>query len=235
MERRVLEAQIAYFVCELHEQVAQHDADEQCDEKAIRKLTHCVENRKIPGHDRGDGELKRDDARCVVEQRLALQHCLLPVWNGCALRHGRHSEGVGRAERRTESERRSKRHRRHDCVKRETDCKRDCHDQPDSIGEHGVAVVPQRGLVRLARFVEQQRCDEQHEEQLGIQRYRNALLRKKRHGNAAGDLDERKRQARQKLVDDGGREHGCEEHQCKLECSHPLPPPSLRFVCVAFW
>ena len=81
-------------------------------------------------------------------------------------------------------------------------------------------VVPERSLIGLPRLVEEQRRDEKDEEQLGVERHRDLLLCEKRYGNAAGYLNQGKRQARQKLVDHGGSQHGSQEHQCKLECRH---------------
>jgi len=83
-----------------------------------------------------------------------------------------------------------------------------------------VPVAPEFGFICLARLVEQQRGDEQHEEDFRVQRYGNALVRDEGHDDTACDLDERQRHAWKELVYDRRCEHGDQKNESEFERRH---------------
>ena len=84
------------------------------------------------------------------------------------LAKGRDGHGIGGPQRRAQGKRRRKRDGRLEPVQHEADYQDRSEHQADGKGHDGSFVVPKPAFTRMPRFVEQQRGNEQHKEQLRI-------------------------------------------------------------------
>ena len=89
-------------------------------------------------------------------------------------------------------------------------------------GLQGGILPPQGGLVGLARLVEEQRRDEQHEEQLGLQVDTDGLQRKRSDDDAERNLNQRRGDFGHELIDDGGNQHRQSQEHYQFECRHKV-------------
>ena len=230
VERRVLEAPRAHAPHEEVAQIPQRQADGDAAEEAHDEVERGVKQRERARGGRRKGELERHDARGVVDERLALQNALVARCDVRLLRERRHGNGIGGAERGSQREGGEQADGGLEPFDGEPDDKGGDHHQADGQRQHGPAVLPQRALVHVLGLVEQEGRDEQHEEQVGVER--DVDLRGGEQGDeqAQSDLDERGGHFGDKLVDHRGEQDGREHEQCEHECLHRSP--SLR--CVAF-
>ena len=90
----------------------------------------------------------------------------------------------------------------------------------DRKGHDSPLVVPQSTFACMPRFVEQQRGDEQHKEQLGIDCHIDGRAHQQDDNGAQRDLHQRQRHARGDLVEHGGDKHRRQQQQHELEHFH---------------
>ena len=114
----------------------------------------------------------------------------------------------------------------HERVQQEADDERRGHHQAYGQGEHGLALAPERLLVGVLRLVVEQRRDEHDEEQLRVERHLHLAAGHNGNEEPDDDLDERKRDARDNLVDERGRQDGDEQEQTEGQRFHK---------CISFW
>ena len=151
-----------------HRQQAHHQADRDAAKEADGKALRGIGKGKRTRDGRSYGELERNDARCVVDERLAGEQGFLTAGQVDILAKGRDGHGIGGPQRRTQGERRRKRDGGLEPVQHETDHQNRGEHQADCKGHDGPLVVPQPTFACMPRFVEQQWSDEQHKEQLRI-------------------------------------------------------------------
>lgn len=96
----------------------------------------------------------------------------------------------------------------------------DCHYEPNRHREDGSLVLPELAFACFARFVKEQRCDEEHQEQFGIDRDLDEMRRNDGNHEPDGDLDEWERNARDHLVEHRRGDNAGEQYQNKFENLH---------------
>ena len=203
-----------------HRQQAHHQADRDAAKEADDEALRSVGQGKRARDGRSYGELERNDARCVIDERLAGEQGFLTAGQVDILAKGRDGHGIGGPQRRTQGERRRKRDGGLEPVQHEADHQNRGEHQADGKGHDGPLVVPQPTFACMPRFVEQQRGDEQHKEQLGIDCHVDGRAHQQDDDGAQRDLHQRQRHARGDLVEHGRDKHRRQQQQHELEHFH---------------
>ena len=207
MERHVFQAGAAHGIddeaLDRSEKRAQHDAAH----KAPGKRQARIDHRERACDQRRYGELKRHDARRVVEQAFSLQERLMVLIDGEALAQRGDGHCIGGTQGRTQGKRRSKRNGRHKRMRKEAHDEHDEQNEPQCQRQHRPALPPQRLLVRLDGVPVEQGRNEEDEEEVWVKRDGN---RRRAHGkrDTEHDLHERGRCLRENLGHDTRHEDG---------------------------
>ena len=203
-----------------HRQKADNQADRDTPEEADSEALRGVGQGKRACDGRGYSELERHDARCVVDERLAGEQGFLAAGQVDVLAKGRDCHGIGGPQRRAQGERRRKRDGGLEPVQHEADHQNRGEHQADSKGHDGPLVIPKPTFTCMPRFVEQQRGDEQHKEQLRIDCHVDGRAHQQDDDGAKRDLHQRQRHARGDLIEHGGDKHRRQQQQHELEHFH---------------
>ena len=226
VEVRVLHADGAGALDDPIAEQPQQNTEQQAADEFHEEVDPGVNQGERSGDRGGNGALEGHDTRGVVQEQLALQHGGLALRDVHLLRKRRDRHGVGGAQGRAQGEGRRQRNGGHERVQQEADDERRGHHQAYGQGEHGLALAPERLLVGVLRLVVEQRRDEHDEEQLRVERHLHLAAGHNGNEEPDDDLDERKRDARDDLVDERGRQDGDEQEQTEGQRFHK---------CISFW
>ena len=207
MERHVFQAGAAHGIDDealaRGEKRAQHDAAH----KTPGTRQTCIDHRKRARDQRRYGELKRHDARRVVEQALALQERLMVLIDGEALAQRGDGHCIGGTQGRTQGKCGRKRNGRHKRMREEAHDKHDKQDESQCQRQHGPALTPQGLLVRLYGVPVEQGRNEEDEEEVWVERDGNGRRAHSKR-DTEHDLHERGRCLRENLGYDARHEDG---------------------------
>ena len=214
-------------------QAAQHAAHQQAGrdaaEEELQEGETGVCRREGARDGCGDGELEAHDAGCVVDEGLAAEQGLLARAELDVFAQGHHGGGVCGAQRRAQGKGGRQRDAGLGQVEGEAGRQRGDQHQPDGERDDGDLVAPQGELVHVLGLVVEQRCDEQQQEELRVERDRAQLRRSDRHRRPQGDLHQRQAEQRQDLVEHRRDQHSNQQEDDKLEQLQQTPRIIGRF------
>ena len=201
MKRGVFKPKVAHSRHQERKQGREHKAECDAAKEAHQKRARRRDQREGSRSERGDGKLERDDARCIVNERLARKQNRLATLEAHALRKRSHGHGIGWPERRTKGEGGRKRNGELKGMQGETDAKNGNDHKAHGERKHLRAIRPQGHLVGVTRLVIEQRRDEEHQEQLRVYLEIRRCKAGKRKQHADADLNKRGCDAAHDLVD----------------------------------
>lgn len=161
------------------------------------------------GQCRRHRKAEHDQARRVVEQRLALQYVHQPGRNHIPVDDRGHRHGVGRRQHGSQRECDDERNARHQPMQGIAEADNGEEDEPDGEIEYGSAQGDEFALGRREGVAEQERRDEHQQKKLRIYLDMQALGRPGK-GRADGDLQHRQRHPNQ--PDERARQRNEDEH-----------------------
>ena len=161
MERGVLKAPGSHETNDTVADDAEYQAERDATHKLQQKLANGVSGGEGAGHSRGYGELEGYDTRGIVDKRFALKERLASWADVGVFRCSGHGDGVCRAKRRAQRERRGKRNGGDHGVHEKAHGNDDRQDQADCQRQDRASVAPQFRFLCFFRLMEQQRGDEQ--------------------------------------------------------------------------
>ncbi len=202
---------------------AGHRSAEEAAEQVERELLAGMCQRERPGGREGDGCPEHDGAGDVVEEGLAGKQRLVALPEANVLGQLGYRDRVGGSHGGSERNRRSKRNGGQQRMQGEPDDRRRGDDEADGERGDSPAAAPKRSRVGVARLVEVQRCDEEDQQQLGVQVGLGGRDDEHADQGAHGDLHERQRQGRQEAADDARGHDGRHQEKNQLQCLHASP------------